>query len=344
MSESESPQPPEFAEAPKPKKYSLPMSGYYPIFAGMCAGLLLRLAFSGPAGSPWSAMAGSFIFLTPVVVGMVTVYLAERQSRRSWNYYFFAPFFATCLFVLGTLLLLIEGLICAVIVIPMFAILGGIGGVLMGAICRFTNWPKPTLYGFAVLPLLLAWGGSIGADARIGRIERSVLINASAAQVWRQLNDIDDIERVEMDGSLAARIGVPMPVSGMTEQRENERVRVSRWGKQVYFEEVMEHWQPEREMRWRYRFYADSFPRAALDDHVVIGGHYFDLIDTSYRLTEVGEQTQLTTQVRYRITTQFNFYADWVAQLLLSNLSEHGLALYKQRTEAAVAQTIDSGA
>jgi len=140
-------------------------------------------------------------------------------------------------------------------------------------------------------------------------------------------------------GTLAAQIGVPMPI-GVTERRGSERVRVSRWGKRVYFEEVIEDWEFEKLMRWRYRFFDDSFPRAALDDHVVIGSHYFDLIDTAYSLAEVDGETRLTTQVRYRITTQFNFYADWVAQLLLGNLSEHGLALYKQRSEAAATSSV----
>jgi hypothetical protein len=103
----------------------------------------------------------------------------------------------------------------------------------------------------------------------------------------------------------------------------------------VYFEEVVQEWQPHRHLRWSYRFHADSFPRHALDDHVVIGGHYFDLIDTSYTLSEEGDSTRLHTATRYRISTHFNFYAEWVAQLLLGNLSQTGLQLYRRRSEAA---------
>lgn len=46
----------------------------HPILGGVAAGVMLRLAFSGKAGSPWSAMAGTFIFLAPLLVGMLTVY------------------------------------------------------------------------------------------------------------------------------------------------------------------------------------------------------------------------------------------------------------------------------
>jgi hypothetical protein len=321
------------AGEPRPQRL-LPTLKRYPVIAGAIAGILLRLLFSGSGGSPWSAMAGAFIYTAPILIGMVTVYLAERQRRRDWGYYVVAPFVATALFVAGTMLMLIEGWICAVIIIPMFAVLGAVGGLVMGAICRLTNWPRPTLYCFAALPVLIAsLGSGEPAPTGLGSIERSVVIDAPPAVVWRKLNQIEDIRPEEMAGAWAMRIGVPLPMSGNTRETAQGRVRESRWGKSVHFEEVIQAWQPERYVRWTYRFAPDSFPRHALDDHVVIGGHYFDLVDTSYTLAAEGSATRLTMQVNYRISTQFNFYADWAAQLLLGNLSEVGLRLYKNRSE-----------
>jgi hypothetical protein len=314
----------------------LPIAKRYPVAAGAICGVGLRLVFSGPAGSSWSAMSGWFIYLAPILVGMTTVYLAERQSRRDWGYYALASFVATMLFVVGTLLILIEGLICAIVIVPMFGALGMLGGLLMGLVCRLTHWPKPTLYGFSALPFLLAAFAAHGPEATaIGSIERSVLIEAPADVVWSTLNDIQNISPTEMDSALARRIGVPMPISGVTRCTTDGCVRESRWGSQVHFDEVMEAWSPDRYMRFRYRFSSDSFPRAALDDHVVIGGHYFDLLDTEYILQPHGNDTRLTTRVRYRISTHFNFYADWVARLLIGNLNEVGLRLFATRSERA---------
>jgi hypothetical protein len=313
---------------------SLPMLKRYPVIAGAVAGVLLRLVFSGAPQSQWSAMAAAFIYIAPILVGMVTVYLAERQRRRDWAYYVAAPCLACVLFVSGTMLIMIEGLICAIVIIPMFAVLGALGGLVMGTVCRLTNWPRPMLYSFGALPILLASIGSVlPTPTNIGSIERSVVISAPAAAVWRQLNHIDNIRPDEMAHAWAMRIGVPLPVSGKTRQTPQGLVRESRWGKMVHFDEVIHEWQPERYMRWTYRFAPDSFPRQALDDHVVIGGHYFDLIDTSYTLAAEGNATRLTTRVQYRISTQFNFYADWAAQFLLGNLCEVGLHLYKGRSE-----------
>ena len=68
-------------------EFAMPTLLRYPIIAGALFGVLLRIMFSGEGGSPWSAMAGSFIYFAPVVVGMVTVYVADRQRRRTWGYY-----------------------------------------------------------------------------------------------------------------------------------------------------------------------------------------------------------------------------------------------------------------
>ncbi len=308
----------------------------YPIIAGAIAGVALRLVFSGEGGSNHSAMVGAFIFGAPLVVGMLTVYLAERQRRRSWTYYAIAPMLATTLFVLGTLLLFIEGWICAVIIVPMFAVLGGVGGLVMGALCRLTGWPRQTLYGFSALPLLLVLlGDVVPTPQRDGVIQRTLLIHAPAATVWQQLHAVRDIRADEMSAALAMRIGAPVAVSGITMKTPEGMVRKSRWGKGVHFDELIQAWEPNRHVRWTYRFSEDSFPPNALDDHVVVGGHYFDLLDTAFDLQPVGEGTQLTIRVRYRIATQFNFYADWVAQLLLGNLGETGLRLYKHRSEQA---------
>ena len=66
----------------------------------------------------------------------------------------------------------------------------------------------------------------------------------------------------------------------------------------------------------------------------MIGGHYFDLLDTTYSLQPDGAGTLVKMQVHYRISTQFNIYADWVAQWLLGDFGDVILRMYKNRSEA----------
>ena len=316
----------------------LPFLLRYPILAGALFGIALRLMFSGHAGSNWSAMAGAFIYFAPVAIGAVTVYLAERQYRRSWAYYFYAPFLATALFVAGTLAIMIEGIICAIVIVPMFALMGGIGGFVMGIGCRITNWPRPAVYSLGAVPLVLGLlGNAIPTPDDHGSIERTLRIAAPPEVVWKHLNAATDIRPGEVGDAWAFRIGAPMPVSGVTrEGAHGEHVRTSTWGRNVHFDEIVARadWQPRQRIRWTYRFTPESFPPGSLDDHVMIGGQYFDLLDTTYTLQPQGRETLVTLHVNYRISTQFNLYADWVAQWLLGDFGDVILRFYKTRSEA----------
>lgn len=326
--------------APAKKRKLLPFSAWRPLLVGAGVAFVIRLLFWGAPGGPFSAMLGAFIYLAPAVCGAVTVYAAERIERRSFGYYLWAPWVATALFVVGTLLVFIEGLICAIVIIPLFALMGSLGGLLMGIICRVTHWPRQAVYSFALLPLAL--GGvepMLPNPEQLMNTTRSVFIAAPADAVWHQLNNAHDIRPDEIGSAWAWRIGVPMPVHGVTEERPSEgpgvRVREVRWQKNVHFEEVVAEWSPPHRLRWTYRFAPDSFPPGALDDHVLIGGHYFDLRDTTYTLTPRAGGTELHINVGWRVSTRFNWYARPVGQFLLGDFSEHILGFYKARAEQA---------
>lgn len=318
-------------------KKSLPFSRWWPPLAGMLFGVLLRLVYSGQPKFPFNAMDNSFVLLAPLAVGAVTVYLAEKSMRRSWGYYIVMPAFANLLFVAGTMLIMIEGLICAIIVIPLFAFLGAIGGLLMGLICRVTMWPRHAVYAFMAVPLIF---GALPADDPVDRhiavTQRTILIAAAPALIWHQLLDARDIKADEVGQAWMYRIGVPLPLSGITQQVPEGLVRKVAMGKSIHFEQVATEWNANRFVRWRYRFADDSFPPGALDDHVKIGGHYFDLIDTEYELTpRSAHATALTIRMHYRVSTQFNWYAKPVARLLIGNFEEVILGFYSRRSTGA---------
>jgi hypothetical protein len=326
-------QPPESSEEPKPVvARTLPFALWWPILAGVLVGLLMRFVFSGIGKQPYSTMSGSFLFLSPVIVGMVTVYVAEKAKRRTWYYYFYAPFLANVFFVLGSLAILIEGLICAIIIVPLFAVFGGLAGLAMGLICRLTDWPKQTLYSIAALPLLL--GGieqQLPLPNTITTVERTVLIAATPETVWWQLENSRDIQPDEVRDGWMYRIGVPLPQMGVTEHTTGKPVRHVRMGKGIHFDQVATVWEPNHRVVWAYRFTADSFPPHALDDHVRIGGEYFDLIDTEYQLTSAGGHTALRVRMSYRVSTRFNWYAKPVAEMLTGNFEEVILDFYANR-------------
>jgi hypothetical protein len=313
----------------------LPFSRWWPVLAGVLCGVALRLVFSDTTGYPWNAMHGAFIAFAPLAVGAVTVYVAELTQRRTWGYYFRAGMVANVFFVIATMLILIEGLICAILILPLFAIYGGVGGVLMGAICRSSNWPKKkAVYGFAFLPILIAiCSPNSDGVPHIGVVERSIVIQADAPKIWAQLHDIRNIQPEEVGHAWMYRIGVPTPESGITRVTSEGLTRDVRMGKNIHFTQHATQWDANRYIRWTYRFNDDSFPPGALDDHVKIGGKYFDLVATEYVLKEIdARSTSLTVRMHYRVSTQFNWYARPLANGLIGNFAEVILGLYARRS------------
>jgi hypothetical protein len=320
----------QIVEPNKPKRIILG-----PLIAGILTGIALRLVFSSDINRQWSAMSWQFIYLVPFAVSAVALYVDRNTPNRSWINYFAMGALTNGLFVIGTLVILIEGLICAIIIVPLFMIFGGISALLVGAIFKWTKWPKSTINSFVALPIVLAiLVPSTERTPVIDGIERKIIINAPAEKIWPVLMNADNIQSKEIGHGWIYRIGVPLPQEGITKQIGMELVREVKMGKAVHFELRSSQWQENKFVKWNYRFSDDSFPPHALDDHVKIGGHYFDVLNTTYSLNRINaNQTELTINIQYRVSTDFDWYANSVAQLLLGNFGSVVLDFYQQRAQ-----------
>ncbi len=316
----------------KPKRV-WPFPKWHPMLAGALVGVFIRIAFYGMPGEFFSPMVWAFISLAPLAVGAVTVYVSELTARRSWGYYLMVGMGANLMFILGTMLIMIEGLICAILIAPMFALYGALGALVMGALCRATNWPTHAVYSFTFLPFLVAALVPAAGDDHLGISERTLLIQAPPERVWQALHGADKIDAAEVEHAWLFRIGVPLPQSGLTKVKGATLESDIVMGKSIRFKQVAADWRENSYVNWQYRFAPDSFPPHALDDHVKIGGHYFDLTDTVYTLTPRGDATELKMRMRYRVSTQFNWYAVRVANILFGNLEEVTLDFYARRAE-----------
>jgi hypothetical protein len=310
---------------------------WWPLAAGVAYGIAIRVIFSGEPGGPYTAMMGSFTLLVPMLIGAITVMLAERTARRSVSYYFWAAAGANALFVVGTLALTLEGIICCILAVPLFSLLGGIGGLLTGALCRQRKWPRESVYGFAFLPLILGgYEQHLPLPNALLSVEESRSVAAPPSEVWRYLLSAKAIRPEEMSAGLMYRIGVPLPVSAATEQEGDILVRHITMGKNIRFDQVATVWQPDQRVLWTYRFSKDSFPPDALDDHVRIGGRYFDVIDTEYVIEATPGGSTLRVVMHYRVSTAFNWYVRPIANFLVVDFEKTALAFYAHRAESGI--------
>lgn len=306
----------------------------YGVIMRVLFGLLEHYHTSSFGDNAFGAMLFAFAFLVPFLIGFYTIH-QSKDKVLTWVIIIFSPWVPTFLFVLGTALILIEGSICIAMALPLFLFASSLGGITSFLVIKWKKPKSSTVHSLLLLPLLITpLEMQIELPQTIYTSTQTIWIAAQPEKVWHNINNITDIKPEELDHNLAHFIGVPYPLEGFTQtQPDGSRIRKSHWQKNVSFDEPITQWDENRLVKWTYDFKPNSFPAGALDDHVMIGGKYFDLIDTSYQLTPENNGTRLTVSVHYRISTNFNWYASQVGQLLIDSAAKTFLKLYKRRSE-----------
>ncbi|MEY2863894.1 MAG: hypothetical protein RLY58_1601 [Pseudomonadota bacterium] len=279
-------------------------------------------------------VSASFLVGSPLVLGALLAYAMNYERPVEFGRLALGVLVLMAVCIVISVLFLKEGVICVIMASPILYAAILLGAALMHGLCRLAWKPHKAVYSIALLPLLWMAAPEQRSDY-FGVAQQSTVIDATPAQIWQQLNRAEQIKPHEVQDAWAYKIGVPYPVSGVTVQTAEGLVRHSTWQKGIHFDEIIQDWQPNRLVRWTYRFGANSVPKGALDDHVTIGGQHFDLLDTTYRLTSISPtQTRLQITVRYRVSTDFNAYTGRWADALIGNFSSVILNFYKVRSEA----------
>jgi hypothetical protein len=188
---------------------------WWPLAGGVLVGLILRAIYSGSPGELFETMSGSFALLAPLAISAATVFVAELRARRTWAYYFWLGALANVLFVVGTFLVHIEGLICVILAAPLFTIIGGVAGLIVGAVFRWTRWMRQATYCCALLPVVLGvYEHYVPLPQNVHTIQRTIGIAAPRTAVWDQLMTAEEIRPDEIGDGWMYRVGAHRRTSG----------------------------------------------------------------------------------------------------------------------------------
>lgn len=314
-----------------------PLAWWWWIIIGAALGVALRILFGALPADLRGPMSLAFLVGVPVVVGALTV-LGAPPERRTPLFLVFGPWLTIGLMFIGCAVALLEGSICLALMAPLYLAVASLSGLLTGVVLHFAgNASASKLRAVAVLPLLMILGEAhVPLPEHEMELRREVMVDAAPAVIWQQIHTARAIKAEELPLSLTHLIGVPKPLEGVNILTEDGEVRFSRWERGVNFRAVVIGQRKNEWVSWHYLFDDTSFPRGSMDEHVAIGGRYFDLRDTTFRLVPEAEgRTRLQIVAHYRLATSVNFYAVPVSRLLGEDFLDTVLGLYKRRSEAA---------
>ena len=77
-----------------------------------------------------------------------------------------------------------------------------------------------------------------------------------------------------------------------------------------------------------------DIPSTTMDEHIVVGGKYFDVLTGTYDLQKLTDTTyRLHLYSHFKLTTTFNFYASWWAGWIMKDIQKNILEVIKERSE-----------
>ncbi len=298
---------------------------------GLCFQILARVsslkAFLG-------VMSLGFVFLLPIGVGLVTTALAEREAPRSWTFAIFAPVPTAMICLMAAMIIGWEGFICLILATPVYLICAMLGGVLGRVIMRSVRGGARV---FAVSVVLLAPGTSALIESsrppprQLRHADTQILIHAAPTVVWQNIIRVPPI--TEPLSGVFYRMGFPKPIEATLSHEGVGGVRTARFEKDLTFIETIDQWQPLERLSFRIAVDPAHTPTTTLDEHVTVGGVFFDVMRGTYWLEPKGSDVVLHLQSDFRLSTDFNAYAGAWGEFLMRDIQSSILDVLKYRCE-----------
>src|SRR5215470_6300383 len=180
-------------------------------FKGACAGMGLTILAAAMSALVFGVYGTGLFVVSPLLIGAVTAYIGNRRSDIGGRATWVLVKSAAALGGLALLALALEGLICILVIAPLWLLMSAIGGLIGRAIARAAHRPpRSTSAALAVVPLVYALEAIFPASVTFEN-QVSIDIKASPAAVWRSITAMGHIE--EPPG-LLFRLGLAHPLSG----------------------------------------------------------------------------------------------------------------------------------
>lgn len=298
--------------------------------------IVLRLIFGIKSlGEILEVMTISFLFCLPTIVGAITVYLSDVAKVKRVSYRLTRPWIPIALMLAFTLLFGIEGWACWLMALPLFLIASSIGG-LIGGYCKLRKKHHKLNISLLVLtPFLLAPVENL-MDKVPATYEAYTYIDikADASKIWSNVTRVKEISEAEDSGWLNNFLGFPRPIEAELDFEGVGAYRKAIFTNGLVFHETVTEYEHERLMVFTIKAFPHEIPSTTLDEHVVIGGSYFDVLNGRYELEDIGNGIQrLHLSSTFEMKTTFNFYAGWWGKLIMKDIQNNILRVEKKRAE-----------
>ena len=285
----------------------------------------------------FSVLSMSFIFLIPFGAGALTVYLSSIEKATSTVYRIFLPWIPILIFFVLTLLIAFEGWACWLIALPIFLISASIGGYLGGylKVRKSKKTGQINISLFILIPFVLSpIERMIKVIPGQYKAYTSIDVHSSADKIWSNITSVREIKKEQDKGHLTRFLGFPRPIKAELDYEGVGAYREAIFSGGLVFHEKVMSYEHKKKMNFSITADPHEIPSTTMDEHIVIGGDYFDVLDGTYELQPLNDSTyRIHLYSHFKLSTTFNFYASWWAGWIMKDIQNNILQVIKQRAE-----------
>lgn len=292
--------------------------------------------FNGTFTEVLDVMSVSYLYFVPLAVGAITLLLSPKRRAKSWGYRILAPWGPIFVFFILTLLLAMEGWACWLMILPVFLIAASIGGILGGYLKSGDKDGRLQVSILALLPFALApIEGLIETIPGTYSAYTYIDIEAPADKIWNEVTRVSAIEEGEVDYQIIKFLGFPQPVEAKLNYEGVGAYRAASFTGGLVFHETVKEYEHQRKMVFDIEANTHEIPSTTLDEHILIGGDYFDVLEGKYELEKLSDNKhRLHLTSTFKINTTFNFYAGWWGKWIMKDIQNGILKVEKRRAES----------
>jgi hypothetical protein len=276
-----------------------------------------------------------FLLVAPFCTGAVASLLTDPAGVRDATFHaLWLPLSIMFLVVLAGGMLLREGVICVVMLVPVWLTLLSFGGFMTHSFHK--QFHRRGRMNAALLASLAALASALGPEwisvQQDYRFERTIIIHASPDVIWPHLESLTDISQDEGNRNITQDLlAIPRPVSARLEGK----VRYAEWQDGVRFEEHILNIVPDRQMEWAFIF-PDPSLQNHVDRHIDPNGQHLKVRRGGYLLEPLEDgSTRVTLYTTILLDTQLNPYPAMWAGFILGDIQGNILEIVRARAEAS---------
>ncbi len=304
---------------------------FFPVlYAVLLRGLFGLISYS----SLFGVMSLSFLLIGPFIMGVLAVYFTSEEDQKNRAFVLFFPWISIFIFFGFTLILQIEGWACWIMVLPLFLLASSLGGYIGRNLSRRKR-NKMYVSLLLFLPLLLSpIEKSIKTNPKTFKAYTYIDIEASPENIWKQVTRVSEIAEDDDSGWFTRSLGFPRPLKAELNFEGVGAYRKAIFTNGLHFHETVTEYDHQKKMTFTIQARPHEIPSTTLDEHIVVGGEFFDVLDGTYELEKLDNGNyRLHLYSQFVLNTTFNSYAGLWATWIMKDIQNNILRIEKKRAE-----------